>query len=74
MLDNLVRGLVSTTANNVGSAAAEDGDGILANILEPGEFDVAGALAVNTLALVGTDDDIAESSTILEDKHSISGT
>lgn len=74
VLDDLVGGVVSTTTDDVGSAAAKDGDGILADILEPGELDVARALAVNTLTLVGTDDDVSESGTLLEDEDGVLGT
>ena len=71
VLDDLVGGLVSTAANDVGNSAALDGDGILADVLEPDKLEVAGAQAVDTLLLVGTDDNVAESSAILKDEDSI---
>lgn len=74
VLDDLVGGVVSTATDDVGGTAAKDGDGILTDVLEPGELDVAGALAVDALTLVGTDDDVAESSTVLEDEDGILGT
>ena len=59
MLDDLVVGVLSTTSNDVGgSRGLPQGDGILADILEPDVVDVARTLAVDTLSLVGTDDDV----------------
>ena len=71
VLDDLVCGVESTTADDVGSTITLDGDGILADVLEPDKLQRARAQAVNTLTLVGTDDDVAESGTLLEDKDSV---
>lgn len=71
VLDELVGALEGTTADDVGNTVTLDGDGILADILEPDELEVARSLAVDTLALVGTDDDVAESGAVLEDKDSV---
>lgn len=38
VLDDLVSGLVSATSDDVGCAAALDGDGILADVFKPHEF------------------------------------
>lgn len=71
VLDELVGAMVSATANYVGNAAALDGDGVLAHILEPDVFEVASAEAVDAFLLVGTDDNIAERSALLENEDGI---
>jgi hypothetical protein len=61
VLDDLVVGALGTTADNVGGARGLlEGNSILAHILEPDIVDVARPLAVDTLGLVGTDDDVPE--------------
>jgi hypothetical protein len=71
VLDDLVGRLVGTAANDVGGAAALDANGILADVLEPDELEVAGALAVDALLLVGTNDDIAEGGAVLKNEDSV---
>ncbi|KAI6749367.1 hypothetical protein HG530_015206 [Fusarium avenaceum] len=71
VLDELVGSLVGTASNDVGSSTTLDSDGILADVLKPDELEVTGTKAVNALLLVGTNDDIAKGSTILEDEDSI---
>lgn len=71
VLDDLVVGVVGTTSNDVGGTITLDGDGVLTDVLEPDELQSARAQAVDTLALVGADDDVAKGSTILEDEDSI---
>jgi hypothetical protein len=71
VLDELVGAMVSAAANDVGNAAALDGDGVLAHILEPDVFEVASAEAVDAFLLVGTDDNIAERSALLENEDGI---
>lgn len=68
---HLVGGLVGTAANDVGGSLAGHGDGVLADVLEPGELDVAAALAVDALDLVGADDDVLDGGAVLEDEHGI---
>lgn len=58
VLDDLIRGMVGTTANDVGSSITLDGNSILTDILEPDKLEVTAALAVNTLALVSTNNDV----------------
>ena len=48
-----------------------NGDGVLADILEPDELESAVSLAVNTLGLVLTDDDVLEGSTLVEQENSV---
>ena len=60
MLNNLIIGVLGTTANDVRSAGALlDGDRILAYILKPDISDGAGTLAMDALVLVCTDHDVA---------------
>ena len=63
MLDDLVRCVVGSTTDNVGllsGLVVLDGNGILADILEPNEFDVARTVAVDTLSLVLANDDVPQ--------------
>ena len=71
VLDHFVGSLVGTATNDVGSSTTLDRDSILTNILEPDELKVAGTETVDTLLLVGTDDDVAKSGTVLKNKNSI---
>jgi hypothetical protein len=43
----------------------------LANVTEPDVLQSASTLAVNTLKLVGTNDNVGESSTVLKDENSV---
>ena len=71
VLDDLVFGLESASADDVGCAAAFDRDGVFAHIFEPDEFECAGALAVDAFALVGADDDVAELCAFFEDENCV---
>lgn len=74
VLNNLVRGVVSTTANDPGVVARGivlHGDGILADILEPDELERAGAIAVDTLSLVLADDDVLEGGALAEEEDGV---
>lgn len=71
VLNDLVLGAVSTATNDVGSSGSLDGDSVLADLLEPNELQVAAAQAVDTLLLVGTDDDVLQGSAVLEDEDGI---
>jgi hypothetical protein len=71
VLDDLIGSLVGTATDNVGGSATLDRDGILTNILEPDELQVARAETMNALFLVGADNDVAKSCTVLEDKDCI---
>lgn len=65
MLDDLVRGVVGTTADDPGLLAGLvvlDGDGILADVLEPNVLDGAVAVAVDTLGLVLANDGVLQGS------------
>lgn len=74
MLDDFVIGILCTTTDDQDIAVAESRDGVLADIAEPNVADSAFAHAVDTLQGVGTDDDVLESRTILENKDSVLGT
>lgn len=71
VLDDLVGSLVGTASNDVGSSTTLDSDGILADVLEPDELEVTSAKAVNTLLLVGTNNDVTKGSAILKDENSV---
>ena len=61
MLDNLVRGSLGATTNNVGGAASLlDRDGVLADVLEPDVVEVAWTEAVYAFLLILADDYIPE--------------
>lgn len=71
-LDNLVGGVESTaTLDEGGTGLLLESNGVLADVLPPDVLDGAGALAVNTLSLSGTDDDVADGGTVLENEHGI---
>lgn len=71
VLDDLVAGVVRATADNVGRAVTLDGDGVLAHVLEPHKLEVAAAQAVHALALIGTNNDVAQSGALFEDKDRV---
>lgn len=71
MLDDLISGFVGTTANNIGCAAALDGDGILADVLEPNEFESARSKAVHAFTLIGANNDVSKLRPIFKDKNSV---
>lgn len=66
MLHDLIRGLVSASANDPGvstSLVVLDGNGVLADVFEPDKLKGAVAIAVNTLCLVLADDCVLQGST-----------
>lgn len=65
VLNDLVGSVVGTATNDVLGAVTLEGDGVLANVLEPDVLEVAGAQAVDSLALVGADDDVSQGGAIL---------
>lgn len=71
VLDDLVTRAVSTTTDDVGGAVALDRDGVLADVLEPDILKGARTLAVDTLGLVRTNDDILQGGTILKDEDGV---
>ena len=71
VLNDLVRGMESAAADNVDIAVALGADGVLADVLKPDVFQVASTKTVDTLGLILTDDNVAESCTFLEDENSI---
>jgi hypothetical protein len=71
VLDHLVGSLVGTATDDVGSSTTLKRDSILANILEPDELKVTGAETVDTLLLVGADDDVSKSGAVLKNKDCI---
>jgi hypothetical protein len=71
VLDDLVGSLVGTASDDVGSSTTLDSDSILADVLEPDELEVTSAKAVNTLLLVGTNNDVTKGSAILKDENSV---
>lgn len=72
MLNDLVTCAVSATSDDVGGAITLDGDSVLADVLEPDVLEGARALAVDTLGLVLTDDDVLKSGALLEHEDGIS--
>lgn len=48
-----------------------DGDGILANVFKPDKFQSAGSETVDTLHLVGTNDDILQRSALFQEEDCI---
>lgn len=71
VLNDLVGGMVSSTADDISSTVALDGDGVFTDVLEPDEFQCARAQTVDTLPLISSDDDVAQCGTILENKDSV---
>lgn len=71
MLNDLISSFVGSAADNVGRTAALDGDGILADVLEPHEFKGTGSKAVHAFTLIGADDDISQFGPIFKDKNSV---
>ena len=71
-LDDLVRGGEGAAADDAGGAAVLlEGDGVLADVLEPDVLEGAGAAAMDALGLVGADDDVGEGGAVLEDEHGV---
>ena len=63
MLNDFVVGVLGASAGDGGrTGALPDGDCVLAYVLEPDVVDVARALAVDALGLIGSDDDVPEKS------------
>jgi hypothetical protein len=74
VLDNLVGGVVRTTANDPGLVAGNiflDGDGVFTDILEPDELECTGALTVDTLGLILADDAVAQGCTFFQEENGI---
>lgn len=69
VLQDLVLGAVGTAALDVGGVAGVlvlDGEGVLADGAPPDVLEGAAALAVDTLDLVGADDDVAQRAALLD--------
>lgn len=76
MLDNLVGCVVGTTTNNPRLRAGFvllDRDCVFTYVLEPHELDVAISLAVHTLCLILSDNDVAERRTRFQQEDCIGG-
>ena len=59
MLHDFVIGVLSTAADDVGGTRGlPESDSVLTNVFKPDIIDIAGALSVNALGLVSTDDKI----------------
>lgn len=71
VLYDLVVGVEGTAADDLGVAVALDGDGVLADVLEPDVLESAGADTVDTLVLVGANDDVPQGSAILKDEDGV---
>lgn len=71
VLDDLVLGTGGTAASDGGVTVALEGQGVLADGLPPDVDDGAGALAVDTLDLVGTDNGVLEGGTVLKDEDGV---
>lgn len=77
MLNNLVRGVVRTTANDpslLASLVVLNSNSVLADVLEPNELKGAGTIAVHALSLVLADNDVPQGGTRAEEEDSISVT
>lgn len=72
VLNDLVLGASGTSTLDEGVAVTLEGKGVLADLLPPDVLDGARTLAVNTLDLVSTDDDVLEGSTVLENEDGVS--
>ena len=72
VLNDLVRGLIGSSANDVGGSVALDADGVLADVLKPDEFEVTGSETVDTFLLVLADDDVTKSGTLFENEDGVS--
>jgi hypothetical protein len=65
VLNDLIAGSFGSSTNDVGlPGGLLDSDGILTNILEPDVVEVAGAKAVDTFSLIGTDDYVPKRQTM----------
>lgn len=74
VLNDLIRGVVGTTANDPGllsGLVVLDGDGILADVLEPDVLNGAVAIAVDALGLVLADDGVLQSTTGTDEEHGV---
>lgn len=71
MLNDLIGGFVSATADNVGCAAALDGDGILADVLEPHKFKRTRSKAVHAFALIRANNDVSKLRPIFKNENSV---
>ena len=70
-LDDLVARGEGAAAGDGDLAFALEGDGVLADVLEPDVGDGAGAEAVDAFGLVGADDDVGDGGAVLEDKDGV---
>lgn len=74
VLEDLVLSPEGTTTRDVGSVAGTlllDGESVLADGRPPDVLERAGAVAVDTLELVGTDDDVGERRALLEGEDGV---
>ena len=74
MLNDLVAGLVGTTADDpslVTGLVVLNADGVLTDVLEPDELEGAGTIAVNALLLVLADDGVLQGGASAEDEDGI---
>lgn len=74
VLEDLVLGTVGTAALDVGGVTGVlvlDGEGVLANRAPPDVLESAGTLAVDTLDLVGADDDVLQGTALLDLEDSV---
>jgi len=61
VLNNLIRGVVSTTSNNPGLLTSDiilDGYGIFTDVFKPNKLESTWTIAVDSFGLVGSDDDV----------------
>lgn len=75
VLDDLVASVVGATAYDprlLTGLVVLDGNGILADVLEPDELEVARAVAVNTLGLVLADDHVSQGRARAEEEDGVS--
>lgn len=74
MLNNLITGMVRTTANNPSLLARLiilDSNSVLADILKPHELKSTGTIAVHALGLVLADNDVTQGSAGAEEEDGV---
>lgn len=69
MLDDLVLGVIGAAADDIRVGPSDvvlDANGVLADVLEPHELQRASARAVDSLRLIGADDDVLQGGALVE--------
>jgi hypothetical protein len=74
MLNNLIRSMISPSANNPRlrtSLVILDTDGIFAHIFKPDVFECTVAIAVNTFGLIFANDDVFQGGACFEEEYCV---